>query len=190
MTAIWRAPRVPLVWALSLLCAIATPTRPAAAQEPATLAPRLALLDRAGKAVRLEGLRGRVVLVDFWATWCVPCRVSLPAYDDLLRQYQKQGFEVLAVNIGETRNQVDAYFRGREPLLRVLMDPKGGSSVSFRVRALPTSILVDKDGYIRSTFIGFEEGAIPRYREQIQMLLAEPPDNPDTPVFVPATSPR
>ena len=176
MTAIWRDLRFPMLWALAALCAVVAGSGPAAAQEPATLAPRLALLDRSGKAVRLEGLRGRVVLVDFWATWCVPCRVSLPAYDGLLRQYQKQGFEVLAVNIGETRSQVDAYFKGREPLLRVLMDPKGGSTVSFRVRALPTSVLVDKDGYIRSTFIGFEEGALPRSREQIQMLIAEPPE--------------
>lgn len=188
MTAMSRHLRVPVLWALAALCAVAA-SRPATAQEPATLAPRLALLDRSGKAVSLEGLRGRVVLVDFWATWCVPCRVSLPAYDDLLRQYQKQGFEALAVNIGETRGQVDAYFKGRELGLRVLMDPKGGSSVSFRVRALPTSVLVDKDGYIRSTFIGFEEGALPRYREQIQMLLAEPPDDPDTPIFRPTTSP-
>ena len=189
MTARRHGLRVPMLWALALLCA-ATTASPAAAQEPATLAPSLALLDRSGKAVRLEGLRGRVVLVDFWATWCVPCRVSLPAYDGLLRQYQKQGFEVLAVNIGETRGQVDAYFKGRELGLRVLMDPKGGSSRGFKVRALPTSVLVDKDGYIRSTFVGFEADALPRYREQIQMLLNEPPEDPGTPIFRAATSPR
>lgn len=85
MTAMSRDPRVLMLWALAALCTVAA-SRTIAAQEPATLAPSLALLDRSGQAVRLEGLRGRVVLVDFWATWCVPCRVSLPAYDGLLRQ--------------------------------------------------------------------------------------------------------
>ena len=58
------------------------------------------------------------------------------------------------------------------------------------VRTLPTSVLVDKDGYIRSTFIEFEEGALPRYDEQIHVQQAEPPEDPDTPIFAPATSPR
>jgi thiol-disulfide isomerase/thioredoxin len=148
-----------------------------AAQVPASLAPPMALLDRGGKAVRLESFKGRVVLVDFWATWCIPCRVSLPAYDDLIRQYQKRGFEVLAVNIGETRAQVDAYFKGREPLIRILMDPRGSTSGSFKVRALPTSVLIDRDGYIRFTIVGFEDGALPAYHEYIQMLLDEPPSD-------------
>ncbi len=140
------------------------------------MAPPLALLDRTGKAVRLEAFRGRVVLVDFWATWCVPCRVSLPAYDDMLRTYQKQGFEVLAVDVGETRAQVDAFFKGREPLIRVLMDPQGAAFRTFRGHALPTTVLVDKDGYIRFTFVGFEEEALPRYHKEIRELLAEPPE--------------
>ena len=150
---------------------------PAAAQEPARPAPPMALLDRDGKAVRLESFKGRVVLVDFWATWCIPCRVSLPAYDDMLRAYQKRGFEVLAVNIGETRAKVDAYFKGREPLIRVLMDQRGSTSASFKIRALPTSVLVDRDGYIRFTIVGFEDDALPAYHEQIRMLLDEPPSD-------------
>jgi thiol-disulfide isomerase/thioredoxin len=162
--------------AVLLACVVLIPDA-AVAQAPAQPAPPMALLDRAGKAVRLESLRGRVVLVDFWATWCIPCRVSLPAYDDLIRQYQKRGFEVLAVNIGETRAKVDAYFKGREPLIRILMDPKGSTSASFKVRALPTSILVDRDGYIRFTIVGFEDGALPAYHEQIQLLLDEPPSD-------------
>lgn len=150
---------------------------PAHAQEPARLVPPLALLDRTGKAVRLDTFRGRVVLLDFWATWCIPCRVSLPAYDDMLRRYQKRGFEVLAVNVGETRAKVDAYFKDREPLIRVLMDPKGATAITFKVRALPTSLIIDRDGYIRYTIVGFEDGAIPAYHEQIQLLLDEPPSD-------------
>lgn len=163
--------------ALCLLGCLWPGPSPALAQEPARPAPPMALLDRTGKAVRLESYKGRVVLVDFWATWCIPCRVSLPAYDDLIRQYQKRGFEVLAVNIGETRAQVDAYFTGREPLIRILMDPKGTTSVSFKVRALPTSVLIDRDGYVRFTIVGFEDGALPAYHEYIRLLLDEPPSD-------------
>jgi len=162
--------------ALVVACVL-TLSGSAAAQAPAQLAPPMALLDRAGKAVRLDSFRGRVVLVDFWATWCIPCRVSLPAYDDLIRRYQKRGFEVLAVNIGESRAQVDAYFEGREPLIRILMDPRGSTTGSFKVRALPTSVIIDRDGYIRYTIVGFEDSALPAYHAQVQELLDEPPSD-------------
>jgi len=162
--------------ALAVGCILAL-SGAAEAQEPASLAPPMALLDRAGKAVRLESFKGRVVLVDFWATWCIPCRVSLPAYDDLIRRYQKRGFEVLAVNIGESRAQVDAYFTGREPLIRILMDPRGSTTGSFKVRALPTSVMIDREGYIRYTIVGFEDSALPAYDERVRELLDEPPPN-------------
>jgi thiol-disulfide isomerase/thioredoxin len=136
----------------------------------------MALLDRAGKVVRLEFLRGRVVMVDFWTTWCVPCRESLPAYNSLLRQYQKQGFEVLAVDVGETRAAVDAYFKDRELGLRILMDPRGSAAASFHVRSIPTSILVDREGFIRYTIVGFDPQALEHYHTQIQLLLAELPE--------------
>jgi len=165
-----------LVAVLAVLGLLHAGVVPVAAEEPAPKAPRLALLDRTGRVVTLEALRGRVVLVDFWATWCVPCRQSLPAYDQLLRRYQKQGFEVLAVNVGETPAQVDAYFRGRELGLRIVMDPTGRTSTSFGVHALPFSALVDKDGYIRFDHAGYNPENLPEFRKIIEMLLAEPPE--------------
>ncbi len=146
-----------------------------AAQTPARLAPALALLDRSGQAVRLEALRGRVVLVDFWATWCIPCRESLPAYDGLLQRYQREGFEVLAVSVGESRTRVDAYFADRQPLIRILLDPKTVAARQFRVQRIPTSVLVDRDGYIRYTIVGFESGALAEYDARIRELLADAP---------------
>lgn len=169
-----RTARLTRLAAVALLALLAMP-RPVPAQTPAKPAPPLALLDRTGKAVRLEALKGRVVLVDFWATWCIPCRQSLPAYDVLLKKYQPQGFEVLAVDVGEPRDRVDAYFKGRQPLIRILLDPQGVAARMFRVQRIPTSVIVDRDGDVRFTVTGFEDGAEADYERMIRELLAEEP---------------
>lgn len=137
-------------------------------------APALVLPDRAGATVSLASLRGRVVLVDIWATWCPPCRTSLPAYAALLREYRGRGFEVLAVNVDETRAAVDTYLQGRDLDLRVLLDPKGQTPTSFKAKAMPTAFLIDRRGNIRFSHEGFTEKALEQYRRHIEQLLAEP----------------
>ncbi len=146
------------------------------AQEPesAPLAPPLTLMDRAGRPVSLAGLRGQVVLLDFWATWCVPCRQSLPAYEGLLRQYQSRGFEVLAVSVGEDPAVVERYLKTHPLGLRVLLDPTQVSARAFRTRQIPSTFFIDRDGYIRLDVEGFHPGNVPQYRKVIEQLLDEP----------------
>src|SRR5204862_6504758 len=88
-------------------------------------APDVTLETGSGDAVRLSDFRGKVVLVDFWASWCVPCKTSFPALDALYREYRSRGVEVLAVNLDERRRDADAFLDEFPHTMSVLFDPKG-----------------------------------------------------------------
>jgi len=137
------------------------------------VAPTLSLPDRDGATISLQSLKGKVVLVDIWASWCIPCRAAFPAYDSLYRQYRDQGFEVLAINVDETRSAADRFLSGREFQMRVLFDPAGVAPTGFNVRAMPTSYLVDKQGAIRFSHEGFTDKALPQYRREVEQLIQE-----------------
>jgi len=139
-----------------------------------TRAPSLTLPDLRGTPVALDSLKGKVVLVDIWASWCIPCRAAFPAYDELYRTYKSKGFEALAVNVDEKRSAADAFLEGREFTLRVLVDPKGVAPASFKLRAMPTTYLVDKHGTVRFSHEGFDQKSLERFRHEIESLLAEP----------------
>ena len=113
------------------------------------------------------------VLVDFWASWCVPCKTSFPALDSLYREYQPRGLEVLAVNLDERRRDADAFLRARSHRLTVLFDPNGASPAAFGVKGMPSSFLIDKAGNIRFTHRGYSGNVDERYRREIVQLLGE-----------------
>lgn len=143
----------------------------AAADRPA---PEVSLPDRTGAVVSLASLKGRVVLLDIWATWCPPCKASLPEYEAMVRDYRAKGFEVLAVSVDEGKGDVEAFLKGRDLQLRVLLDPKGQTPTRFKAKAMPTSFLIDRRGIIRFTHEGFTGKAVAELRHQIEQLLAEP----------------
>jgi cytochrome c biogenesis protein CcmG, thiol:disulfide interchange protein DsbE len=157
--------------ALVVLCATSAgfPAR-AAAGRPA---PEIALPAADGAITRLADLRGKVVLVDFWASWCAPCKVSFPALDGLYRDLHDRGFEVLAINVDQRRRDADAFLSGRSPAMTVLFDPKGASPRLFNVRAMPSSALIDRAGTIRFTHEGYTSKTLERYRRELATLLAE-----------------
>jgi len=154
---------------------VAIATIALSASSDARLAPPIALPDRDGTTVTLESLRGRVVLVDMWASWCPPCKAAFPAYDQLYRDYRDRGFEVLAINVDEKRAAADAFLNGREFTMRVLFDPKGTAPMGFDLKAMPTSYLVDKRGAIRFSHEGFTDKVVQQYRSEIEQLIAEKP---------------
>ena len=136
-------------------------------------APPVELPARDGTVTRLVDLRGHVVLVDFWASWCAPCKASFPALDGLYRELHDRGLEVLAINVDERRRDADAFLAGRSPAMTVLFDPKGASPRLFNVRAMPSSALIDRAGNIRFTHEGYSSKTLDSFRRELATLLTE-----------------
>jgi thiol-disulfide isomerase/thioredoxin len=155
---------------LALIVACAIPSGRASANRPA---PKLELPAIDGTTIRLSDLRGKVVLVDFWASWCVPCKASFPALDGLYRELHDRGLEVLAVNVDERRRDADAFLAGRSPAMTVVFDPRGATPSAFNVRAMPSSAVIDRAGNIRFTHEGYSNKTLESYRREIATLLAE-----------------
>ena len=176
--------RSPLgIAALVLLALLSAPPvtaaldRPLQAVSSRPTAPPLVLPDEEGKKTwRLSELRGKVVLVNFWATWCPPCRKELPSMERLWRQLKDQGLVVLGVNVAEDDNAVFAFSNGLETPLTfpLLLDEDGTVTQSWPVQGLPTTYLVDKQGRIAFGAIGGREFDSPAIVEQVRQLLAAP----------------
>jgi cytochrome c biogenesis protein CcmG/thiol:disulfide interchange protein DsbE len=141
---------------------------------PPKQAPNIALQTTGGATIQLSAYKGKVVLVDFWASWCRPCKTSFPALDSLYREYQPRGFEVLAINLDERRRDADTFLSDRPHRLTVLFDPDGASPVAFGVKGLPSSFLIDRAGKIRFIHMGYSGNVDESYRHELAQLLAEP----------------
>jgi thiol-disulfide isomerase/thioredoxin len=133
--------------------------------------PALTLRDPAGKADDLAAYRGKVVVVNFWATWCAPCREEMPSMQALREQLAGEGFEVLAVNLMESEEKIAA-FRDSELIdLHVLMDRDGAAAKRWKVRMLPISFILDREGAIRYQLVGEANWTGPAIAPVIQRLI-------------------
>ncbi len=117
-------------------------------------APDFSLETLDGETVNLSDLRGQAVLVNFWATWCPPCRAEMPAIQQLYEQYQDQGFTVLAVDLQESEAQVTAFAEQMGLTFPILIDPNGQVFSRYQVRALPSTFFVDRNGLIQEIALG------------------------------------
>jgi cytochrome c biogenesis protein CcmG, thiol:disulfide interchange protein DsbE len=141
--------------------------------KPGDPAPVLRLQAGDGKVVSLADYKGRVVLIDFWASWCGPCRLAFPAINDLYVELRDRGFDALAVNLDERRKDADQFLTERPHALTVLFDPKGESAISFGLGGMPSSFVVDREGRIRFAHTGYTPATLDDYRREILMLLRE-----------------
>lgn len=119
-----------------------------------------------------ERLAGQVLYVDFWASWCGPCRVSLPAMNQLYREFREQGFTVVAVNVD--KNPADGRdFLKKHPVNYPVVKDDGSLPRQFGVKGMPTAYLIDRNGTVRSVHEGFRPGDKEKLRAQIMHLLRE-----------------
>jgi peroxiredoxin len=118
------------------------------------LAPDFELQDLQGRTIRLSDYRGQVVLVNFWATWCGYCRTEFPEIQRAYERNQEAGLIVLAVNVQDRRESVEAYAQELGLTFPVLLDPLGRTSGSYRARGLPTSYFIDPEGLIVRKQVG------------------------------------
>jgi thiol-disulfide isomerase/thioredoxin len=134
--------------------ALAAAALPAAAQPgydltpwpPGRAAPPLQAPDLQGRIWRLADLRGRVVLLNFWATWCPPCRAEMPSLQQLSELYSPQQLQVLALNVGEGPRRITQYLQSVGLSLTVLLDPQSEAARQWGASALPTTYLIDTEG--------------------------------------------
>jgi peroxiredoxin len=124
-------------------------------------APQFALKDMAGKDVKLADLKGQVVVLDLWATWCPPCRASLPHLDKLHEQVKDKGVKVFAVNVREEKPDVEQFVEQTKLKTPVLLDSQGEVSEKYKANAIPQTVVIGKDGKVAKVFVGFggEESA-------------------------------
>ena len=133
--------------------------------------PALALRDVEGRLHRLEDYRGKVVLVNFWATWCEPCREEMPSMNRLRAALAGRPFEVLAVNLAESESRIRR-FMDQVPLeFTVLMDRDGATAKAWQARVLPVSFLIGADGRIRYSVLGEIDWTAEGVRKTILELL-------------------
>ena len=136
---------------------MATLTVPGAwALDAGAPAPELNLPGRK-EAVNLANLKGKVVYVDFWASWCGPCKHSFPFMNDLQAKYGAEGFEVLAVNLDAKREDADRFLAEVPAQFTLAFDAKGDSAKRYEVKSMPSSYLIGRDGTVVASHKGFKE---------------------------------
>jgi cytochrome c biogenesis protein CcmG/thiol:disulfide interchange protein DsbE len=128
--------------------------RPAVLAQEGYLAPDFELVTLKGRPLRLDEVKGKVLLINFWATWCPPCRLEMPAMQQVYVQYRDQGFEILAVNLQEQDAQISAFAQEMGMTFPILVDRDGSVSSTYRVTSLPTTFVVDRSGTIRDRIVG------------------------------------
>lgn len=121
----------------------------------------------------LKDLRGRVVYVDFWASWCTPCRESFPWMKTLESTYGSQGLSVMAVDLDHDRADAQRFLGVFRPNFEVIFDPAGTLAERFNVIGMPTSVLIDRQGKIRYIHVGFLLKQRAEYERQVRELLAQ-----------------
>jgi peroxiredoxin len=136
-------------------------------------APGFTLQSSTGEQVSLESLKGKVVMVNFWATWCVPCRQEMPHLQALYERYGNLGFELLAVNVEDNPDGARKWLAETPVTFPVLFDAKNTVSKLYKVTAMPSTVLIGRDGNMRFIHHGYKPGYEGEYQTQVRALLRE-----------------
>ena len=154
-------------------CVIALPMSTASAAKVGDLAPNFTLKSATGANLRLSEFRGEVVMINFWATWCGPCRQEMPVLEKLYSRYRDVGFELLGVSIDENSAKARNMAKRLKVNYPILFDLEKDVSELYDVDAMPTTVIVDRDGRVRHIYRGYLSGHEDKYQANIRGLLKE-----------------
>ena len=165
-----RRVAISLVLSFALLGA-ASGTPPRANGAARAAAPDFTLTDLDGKPVQLSALKGKVVLLDFWATWCPPCRAEIPHFIELYNSYKSQGLEVVGLSVREKPEVVRAFVKEKDIPYPVAITTGQQEKAYGGIQGIPTTFLIDKKGRIAGKYLGYHEKQ--EFEQKIKSLLAE-----------------
>jgi len=154
----------PLFLGIVLACCART-----GAAADARPAPAFSLKTRSGGVVASDSLRGKVVLVDFWASWCAPCQRSFPWMGEIAQRYAPRGLVVVAINLDRDRDLADDFLAHHPATFAIAYDPGGKVADAFHVKGMPSTFLIDRDGKLLHDHIGFDT----RKAGQLEALIQE-----------------
>lgn len=139
----------------------------------ATLAISFPGIARADAKLDLAAYKGKLVYLDFWASWCTPCRKSFPWMNELQQKY-KDDLVVIGVNLDQEKELAEAFIKETAPEFKIIYDPKGKLATEYQVAAMPSAFILGRDGKILIKHLGFHTKKIDSYEAEIQQLINKP----------------
>ena len=162
---------------LTALVALALPAwaapDPVADAVAASPAPPFTLQATDGQQVSLAQFKGDVVMINFWASWCGPCRQEMPLLDSIYRKYKDMGFELIGVNVEPDSKAANAWLKATPVTYPVLYDPQSKVSELYQVQAMPTTVIIDRTGTVRFLHRGYLPGDENAYLNSIRSLIVQ-----------------
>jgi cytochrome c biogenesis protein CcmG/thiol:disulfide interchange protein DsbE len=125
------------------------------------------------RELNVDALHGRVVYLDFWASWCTPCRQEFPWLNEMQQAYGTKGFTIVAVNVDENRQLAEQFLHEQPANFHVLFDPAGTIASKFHIEGMPTAIILDRNGKVRFKHTGFKPRDEDEYEHNFASLLAD-----------------
>ncbi|MFK7885851.1 MAG: TlpA disulfide reductase family protein [Gammaproteobacteria bacterium] len=138
-----------------------------------TPAPDFTLKSASGENIKLSELRGQVVMINFWASWCGPCRQEMPLLDEIHARYSPMGFTMLGVNVEKDSAKAKALLKDLPVDFPILFDKTNQVSKDYDVVAMPSTVIVDRDGNIRYIHRGYKPGDENAYQDMIRAVIVE-----------------
>ena len=123
--------------------------------------------------VSLQGLKGKVVYLDFWASWCSPCRKSFPWMAEMHNKYKDKGLVVLAVNLDKSKDKAAGFLTDFHPEFPIAYDPEGKTAELYKVMGMPSSYIIDRNGQLQLSHVGFRESDTAELENHIRKLLQQ-----------------